>query len=257
MKEENVSTAAPAVKTAYLVELRRRLADLPDEEREAALTYYREYFDDAGAENAERVLLELGAVHMLAEQILSGYSRDYSDTAPHSSSTYVPANPEEATEARRREEARREEEKAQAQEQVKAQAPPPPPPQQSKRRGGSTLLIIVLVILALPLLIPLAITVFAVGFGLAATAFGLAVAVGAVVLCLLLAGIVLLAVGFSLLVVHTLDALVACGVGLALLGISTLLLLLFIFIFFKILPALIRLTVRILRWPFERRAARA
>jgi len=254
LKEENGNTAAPAVKTAYLAELRRRLASLPEEERAAALTYYREYFDDAGPENTERVLAELGTVHALAEQILSGYSRDYSDSAPRSSSTNVPANPEEAAAARRREEARREEERA----QEKAQAPRPAPSQQPARRSaGAVLLIILLVILALPLLIPLAATVFALGCGLAAAAFGLAVAVGALVLGLLLAGILLLAAGCGLLVVHTLEALIACGAGLALLGLAILLFLFCSFIFFKVFPAVIRLTVRILRWPFERRVARA
>ena len=88
-------------KTAYLAELRRLLSALPQEEREAALTYYEEYFDDAGAEETGRVIGELGSARALAEQILSGYSRDYLDTTPRSTSAQAPARLEDVAEARR------------------------------------------------------------------------------------------------------------------------------------------------------------
>lgn len=265
MREDNNLKAEPVEKAGYLSELRRRLAALPEDEREAALTYYGEYFDDAGPEEVERVLSELGPVHTLAEQILSGYSRDYLDAVPRSSSTQVPARPEDAAESRRREQAQLEEEareqakreeaaraKAKGKNRERSEGAAPP-----RRSGASVLLIIILVILALPLLLPLVIGIFAVGLGLAVAAFGVAVAMGAAVLALLAAGVVLLVAGFGLIITHTLEAFIACGIGLSLLGVGILLTVLCVFLFVKLAPALIRLTVRIIRWPFERRAVRA
>ena len=40
----------------FIAELRGRLAVLPPEERENALQYYEEYFDDAGPENEQAVI---------------------------------------------------------------------------------------------------------------------------------------------------------------------------------------------------------
>ena len=240
-------------KTAYLAELRRLLATLPAEERETALIYYEEYFDDAGAEETERVLGELGPARALAEQILSGYSRDYLDAQPVSAHRRVPARPEDVGEARRREEeARAEAAKKQAGEEKAKHATPPP------RRGGpSVLLIIFLTILALPLLLPLAALIFALLVGLAALVFGLSLGMGGVVVAMLVSGMVVLVVGFSLLAVHTLEALLACGVGLALMGAGMILTLLCVFMLVKVVPAVLRFMLRILRWPFERRVARA
>lgn len=240
-------------KTAYLAELRRLLAPLPQEERQAALTYYREYFDDAGVEETERVLNELGPARTLAGQILSGYSRDYLDTTPGSSHAQVPARPEDAAEARRREEEARKLAESAAQETKTSAAAPPPP----RRSGASVLLMVLLTIVALPLLLPLAALIFGLLVGLAALVFGLGIGVGAAVLAVLVAGAVLLAAGLSLLAVNIVDALLACGLGLALLGAGGIILLLCLFMLVKVLPAVLRFLLRILRWPFERRVARA
>ena len=244
-------------KTAYLAELRRLLATLPQEEREAALTYYEEYFDDAGAEETGRVIGELGPARALAEQILSGYSRDYLDTTPRSASAQAPARLEDVAEARRREEEakRREEEArrqaaAQAEAARRAAAPP-------SRSGSSTLLIVLLAILSFPLWLPLVITVFSLLFAFAAVIFGLGIGLGAAMLAVLAVGVVVLIAGLSLLAVHTLEALLACGIGLVLMGLGIILLLFCVFMLVKVVPAVLRLLVRVLRWPFERRVARA
>ena len=57
--------AAPS----FLRELRRFLADIPEEEREQALTYYEDYFEDAGPENEQKVIQELGSPIDVAKQI--------------------------------------------------------------------------------------------------------------------------------------------------------------------------------------------
>ena len=57
-------------KEKYLSELRSRLSMLPDEEREAAIKYYEEYFIDAGPEKEEQVIHELGSIDEVVKTIL-------------------------------------------------------------------------------------------------------------------------------------------------------------------------------------------
>lgn len=58
-------------KEIFLKELRCFLADIPEEEREQAIHYYEDYFADAGSENEDTVIAELGSPVDLAKQIMS------------------------------------------------------------------------------------------------------------------------------------------------------------------------------------------
>ena len=44
---------------AFMRELEYLLQDVQDEEKDEALQYYRDYFDEAGPENEEQVILSL------------------------------------------------------------------------------------------------------------------------------------------------------------------------------------------------------
>ena len=44
----------------FMRELEYLLRDIPANEREDALAYYENYFDEAGAENEQQVIKELG-----------------------------------------------------------------------------------------------------------------------------------------------------------------------------------------------------
>lgn len=56
-------------KKEFLDELSRELDDLSKEERNSALKYYEDYFDDAGSENESDVIKELGSPKKVAEVI--------------------------------------------------------------------------------------------------------------------------------------------------------------------------------------------
>lgn len=58
-------------KEIFLKELRRFLGGIPEEEREQAIHYYEDYFADAGPENEQKVIEELGSPIDLAKQIMS------------------------------------------------------------------------------------------------------------------------------------------------------------------------------------------
>ncbi len=54
----------------YLAELDSHLITLPREERDMALQFYNEYFDEAGPENEQAVIEELGKPYNLARSII-------------------------------------------------------------------------------------------------------------------------------------------------------------------------------------------
>ena len=54
--------------------LRSELHRLPEDERNAALEFYEEYFDEAGAENEQQVIENLGNPKKVAAQIKSEYA---------------------------------------------------------------------------------------------------------------------------------------------------------------------------------------
>ncbi|MBQ7955931.1 MAG: DUF1700 domain-containing protein [Lachnospiraceae bacterium] len=56
-------------KDEFMRELDRLLQNIPESERNEALSYYEEYFDDAGAENEQQVIEELGYPGKIADNI--------------------------------------------------------------------------------------------------------------------------------------------------------------------------------------------
>lgn len=56
-------------RSEFFEKLEQGLTKVSKEEREAALAYYHEYFDDAGAENEQRVIEELGSPMQIAARI--------------------------------------------------------------------------------------------------------------------------------------------------------------------------------------------
>ena len=68
----------------FLSELRERLSRLPSAERDAALSYYTEYFDDAGPEHEQDVIHELGSPAAVAARIYAEYSVKEVRESPYS-----------------------------------------------------------------------------------------------------------------------------------------------------------------------------
>ena len=58
----------------FMNSLREELSKLPPEERDAAVEYYEEYFDEAGWENEQEVIDQLGSPKKVAGQIKSEYA---------------------------------------------------------------------------------------------------------------------------------------------------------------------------------------
>lgn len=61
-------------KESFLLQLERLLYDIPREEREEAMDYYRSYFEDAGEENEAVVMEELESPQIIADSIKEALS---------------------------------------------------------------------------------------------------------------------------------------------------------------------------------------
>lgn len=209
----------------YLQALRAALAVLPDDEIDSAMRYYEDYFLDAGDENAEKVIKQLGPPEQVAEAIL----RDYTGVA------------------RRRPE-RFEEEKAQTVDGVPLGRDGKPLP---RKKGINPWMLACIVLLAL-IFGPVAITVIG---AIIVAAVGLIVGVAACVVAVpaatLIGGGALVLFSFLLWATPA-SALATLGTGLVVGAIGLLLVLLVIKLCILFVPPIIRGLVALVRWPIEK-----
>jgi len=61
-------------RASFLKKLRGKLQRLPAHEINIALAYYEEYFDEAGEENEQKVIQQLGSPSHVASQIMADYA---------------------------------------------------------------------------------------------------------------------------------------------------------------------------------------
>lgn len=73
---------------AFMRELEYLLQDVEDEEKEEALQYYRDYFDEAGPENEEQVIREFGSPERIAAIIRSEIAGHLEDGGEFTESGY-------------------------------------------------------------------------------------------------------------------------------------------------------------------------
>ena len=196
----------------FMTELAALLQDVPAEERRDAMKFYNDYFDDAGEENEQQVIAELGDPAQVAATIkadLGGASKEHGEftekgyTDSRFENKDVPVGREykesgqksEGYGYRNTEQSRREYDyHGYGYERSGEQTPP--------RTNGALkiFLIIMLVLVAIPVGIPVAaailITIAAVGFTILVLFFTLVIASVAIAfagVCVFIAGLVSLA----------------------------------------------------------------
>lgn len=207
----------------YLQALRAALAVLPDDEIDSAMRYYEDYFLDAGDENAEKVIKQLGPPEQVAEAIL----RDYTGVA------------------RRRPE-RFEEEKAQTVNGVPLDRDGKP-----RKKGINPWMLACIVLLAL-IFGPVAVAVIgAIIVAVVGLVIGIAACVVAVPAATLIGGGALVLFSFLLWATPA-SALATLGAGLTVGAVGLLLVLLVIKLCILFVPPIIRGLVALIRWPIKK-----
>lgn len=263
-------------KFEFMEELENLLSDIPIEERNEAIQYYKDYFEDAGADHEEEILKELVSPARVAGIIKADLNANVSDhenrgyytEKGYQDTVYV----DEKFEIERAVK-QKEKEGAAANDANQDSAGGAGSNGTGSTGTGSTgigstgaknnntrntnvALIVLLCLLAIPVGIPIFFSFFGIFIGLAATIFSLFIAFG-------ITGVVLIAVGFVLFVSGIvslsipLQGIVFCGAGLLVFGLGILFLLLSILLCGKVLPAMFRGIVNLFRLPFRNRSVMA
>ena len=282
-------------KIDFMKELESLLSDIPSDEKEEALQYYTDYFEDAGEENEEAIIRELGSPARVASIIkaeLGGNSIERENrgvfTEKGYQDTILPDEKYEIVGSGRQDEdeapagnARMNPEESTAPKALKYQANGYSGPQgehranneysdsqgghrtnsgyrqqESYKRNTNIGLIILLCILAIPVGLPVLATIFGITVALLASVFALFIGFGAAGLALMGVGIALVIAGIIQLGIPFVGFLLS-GTGLLCLGIGMLLVMLTGFLGKTILPAIIRGFVNICRLPFKNRSVTA
>lgn len=180
------------------------LRAIPENERNDALAYYNDYFDEAGVENEQRVIQELGSPEQVAQMILDDYERNRQGTyenAGKQRNGYT-----------------------------------------EKRSKTERILWIILLVLTSPVWIGILIALFGVVIALLGSLFGITLGIGGSGIGLLVGGFVLLFVGVFRLFISPIEGVVTIGIG-AILSAVSILLLLVVCLLFRWLPSFVRAIV--------------
>ena len=218
-------------RTEFMERLERLLWNISDSEREEALQYYNDYFDDAGEENEAKVIEELGSPDQVARKIKAGCSDSASE---YSEQGYEDTRFRTAQEVISKEEAER------AQANGGSGRADMNHRRSSEANTWKVIAIILLCILASPIIIPIGAAIFA---AIAAVVLGIGgVCIGIVVagFTILIVGIVLIGTGIAEIFVTPAVGLALTGVGCLIFALGILLSLFTIWCCVKILPWLIR-----------------
>lgn len=152
----------------FLSRLRNALSSLPQEERDAAMNYYEEFFSEAGEDNEQAVIASLGSPEELAKSIIDENNRDNPAMAGESNTGFGANGTSGFT-------------------------PPPTPAQTASRwTGGQIALFVVLAVLSSPIWGGLLCAVFGVIIGLFAAVIGIIASLGACTVAFFVSGIIAL-----------------------------------------------------------------
>lgn len=233
-------------KQEFLYRLAQQLMSLPPEERLCALKFYDEYFADAGEENWEAVMTELGSPEEVARTIKEDFAQRNPGYRPNAESNsqyaYRPGPRYQPGQGR----------------QTYTTNPqdyggPPAVGKQKGMSGGSVALIVTLLILGSPIWITLLAVAFALAIGLIAVIVGLAAAAVAVTLALVIGGVACAWGSITALALTPGPRLLGLGGGLVFTGIGLLAALLGLWLILQVVPGVFRWLVDLFRKPFHRK----
>ena len=202
-------------RTEFMKKLRTLLSDVEENEREEALEFYEHYFEDAGEDNEQEVIASLGSPEKVAQTIKDGLKDIDGMQGEFTENGYRGYG-----------------------ETIKEEVgyPEREGKKEKKSGNGKLILLLILAIFALPVLGPIIMGIVSVLFGIiaAAVAIVFAVAIGKLFF-VPIAGVILL------------------GASLLLIGIGILAMVLGIWIVTKVVPLVIRLSVKCVSKLFKKK----
>lgn len=234
----------------FMQALERELYDVPSEEKEAALQYYNDYFEDAGAENEQEVLESLGAPEKLAESIRGGMDGKENEGEFTENGFSTGESKDFLTKISKTDQSAWQEEAGQndrqAQEMQKV-------PVKKERNVWKWIAIILICILVGPVCIPIVIAIISVVFALLLVIGAIIAALAAVGVALFAGGITVALVGISELLKIPAGGAVLIGAGMVLMAVGILVTVFFAWVFFKLSVLLFKTLVELCRKPFHKK----
>lgn len=234
----------------YIARLEQLLLVLPIEEREEALQYYNDYFDDAGVENEDNVIAELGSPEEVAAKIRAGYAGEfaeyseqgYEDSRFQRAHELVPEGADNADWKDSVEEAEREGQNTKAQKKDHSNI-------------WKIIAITLILLIASPVILPLGIAAVAVIFSLLIAVFAVIIGVGVSGFALLFAGLAVVVAGIAKVLLAPALGILAMGIGCIIVAIGVVISWAMISLAVKVVPGMIRWLVRVLGTPFRKAGA--
>lgn len=240
----------------FMEKLAGLLTDMPDNERMEAIRYYNDYFDEAGSENEEKVIRELGNPEKVAASIkanLQEHMPEENTETEHGEETsgqaYSYGNPNQGEYT---ENGYRETWQSKSQSSGWNNTKPGRMTVRGKKGGGKWALLIVLLVFASPVLL-------GIGGGLLGGILGLLGGLLSLIMACLASAVGLVGGGIAILVkgcIHVAQTpamgLTGIGGGLIAVSLGLLLLTLFLWFCFQILPRLCRTIVNFISRIFRK-----
>lgn len=249
----------------FMKELAYLLQDIQDEDKEDALQYYMDYFDEAGPEREDEVIRELGSPERIAAIIRSDIAGHLENGGEFTESGYQDERFRDPNYqvARRFDLPERQEQEGRDNSKTDYSKTEPSQdwqdetghgrdwqsgqqshdPKHSRPQTSNTLKIIlwvILIIIISPMLIGLGGGVLGIAGGLLGLLVGALVLIGVLTAAMLISGVAMIPFGIIHMFTQPLDGFFISGTGLILLGIGVLLLALAVLFYGRFLPFLIR-----------------
>lgn len=180
----------------FMTELAAYLQDVPVIERQEAMKYYNDYFDDAGEEKEEAVIEELGSPEKVADTIKADLGIHSGENAQNK--TADPGRAGNRTET--------DEMYASMIRQAN----------EEDRTRNKVILILAVIFIGIPILLPLALGGLAVIFGIAMAAVAVVIAIVCGFIACLIGGLIFAGVGIATVVAEPAVGLALAGMGLIL-----------------------------------------
>lgn len=247
----------------FMKKLEALLRNVSDDERKEAIQYYNDYFDDAGIENEEEVIKDLGSPEKVAATIKAGLKGQGDEFSEFRETGYTDTRFEEKDSPARRGET--EQKKSGSYGETGYQSGYGDTgynagydrSSKPKTEIWKVIAIILLAIVAAPVIVP-------VGFGIVVAIFGIAVGVFAVFIafvaamaCVVIVGIILFGVGIPALFASPAGGLGLMGAGMITFVIGLLGSVLTIKLCMVVFPPMVRFIVELIRKPFHKKGAAA
>lgn len=247
----------------YMKELEYLLQDVQEEDKDDALQYYRDYFEEAGPEKEEDIIRELGSPERIASMIRCDIAGHLEQGGEFTESGYQDERfrdpnyqlarrydlPEAAPEqtAKQLNDGSSGGQESYTHETAEKKTPP------RTSAPLKVILWIILIIAAAPVILGLGGGLLGLVMGAGSILIAFLAVSGVLTAALLVSGIAMIPFGIIQMLSHPLDGLMLSGTGLAFLGLGLLFLALSILFYGKFLPWLFRGVINCISSLFHRR----